>query len=198
MQNVNTSSSANTSSKGLKLIGKGAFSKCYQLDVNTVLIKSVCPIKECMALGYFPDSPLFPTIDRLEYGDTSTYKMAYYPKTASLKKALDADQYAIYKELLELFNTPIRIDLSKKTRYDSWREAFNKLSADLASVMLEALDACADYSSDVCFEISPRNVAVKNGKLVLMDCFFMMDKLQEIQAEKAAKRQAKNGLSGWF
>jgi hypothetical protein len=64
--------------------------------------------------------------------------------------------------------------------------------------MLDALDACANYGNDVCFEISPRNVAVKNGKLVLMDCFFMADKLQEIQAEKAAKRQAKNGLYGWF
>lgn len=186
-----------SSSKGLKLIGKGAFSKCYQLDQNTVLLKSVCPIKECMSLGYFPDSELFPTINRLEYGDESTYIMAYYARTPSLKKSLDADQYAIYKELKNLFDNSCPNMLDKRTRYNYWLAQFSTLTPSLADVMLDALDACANYGDCICFEISPRNVAVKNGKLVLMDCFFMMDKLQEVQAEKASKRQAKNGLGRW-
>ena len=179
--------SISSSSKGLKLIGKGAFSKCYQLTDSTVLIKSSCPVKEAMALGFFPNSELFPTIERLEYDEESTYTMAYYAKTASLKKALDTDQWAMYKELRRVFKAPL-CSHPHANRYELWRKSFETLQPALAEIMIDALDGCTNYGLDICFEISPRNVAVKDGKLVLMDCFFMFDALQKVWARKAARR----------
>ena len=38
-----------------------------------------------------------------------------------------------------------------------------------------------DYGEDICFEISPRNVAVDNGKLILLDCFFKRSALDELR-----------------
>jgi len=52
--------------KGLKIIGKGSFSTVYELSEKQVLIKSSDPIKECMSMGWFPESKLFPNIERIE------------------------------------------------------------------------------------------------------------------------------------
>ncbi|UZT50357.1 hypothetical protein [Enterobacter phage 04_vB_Eclo_IJM] len=50
--------------------------------------------------------------------------------------------------------------------------------------VLMALDACANFGSDIQFEISPRNVRAVNGKLILVDCFFLVSKLQEVRSSK--------------
>lgn len=47
-------------------------------------------------------------------------------------------------------------------------------------IILEALDACLNYGSSVRFEISPRNVAVQDGQLVLLDCFYLQSTLNEV------------------
>jgi len=55
----------------MKLIGKGAFTKAYLMDdQTTVFLKSSCPIKEVMALGWFPDSSLFPVLCRGDEHET--------------------------------------------------------------------------------------------------------------------------------
>ena len=70
--------------------------------------------------------------------------------------------------------------------YDSYQavyNAFNQLDdEELKETMLEALDACTNCGSDVAFEISPRNVAVKDGKLILLDVFFMKSALNEVRS----------------
>ena len=38
--------------------------------------------------------------------------------------------------------------------------------------LLEMVDGLRNYCEAVAFEISPRNVTVRSGKLVLLDCFF--------------------------
>ena len=166
----------------MKLIGKGAFTKAYlNDDEKTVVLYSVCPIKECMAFGGFPTSPLFPKLEQTGYLDSGegVYTMVYYPRVKSLKNALKPEQYAIYKELRALRA------LIPCNGYNVLHKAFKTIkNRRVRGLMLQALDACSNYGSDIGFEISPRNVAVKNGKLVLLDCFFIQSKLKEVRSKK--------------
>jgi hypothetical protein len=134
-----------------------------------------------MAMGWFPDSPLFPDLERLGWSedrgdDFQDFRMEYYPKVRSLKNNLDPDQYKIYKDLRELGGVA---SLNRHLFHSIWTKKFETLENEqLRETMLEALDACANYGSDIGFEISPRNVATKNRKLILLDCFFIVSKLQ--------------------
>lgn len=88
---------------GLPLIGRGVFSTVYRKNAKTVLIKSVDPVKECMAMGWFPSSRMFPKIARVAILDddqgTALYEQRYYPKVKSLKAALKPMEWEFYKEL---------------------------------------------------------------------------------------------------
>ena len=159
-----------------KLIGQGAFTKAYLQEDGQVLLVSRCSIKECMSMGWFPDSPLFPKLEMVRRvdDDYTEYLMEYLPRSQSLKQNLHADQWQIYKDLKALGCCWI----SRQEAFYKWHDAFNKLkNEELREVMKEALDACANYGSDIGFEISPRNVSVKNGKLILLDCFYQISKL---------------------
>jgi hypothetical protein len=165
-----------------KLIGRGSFTWAYLIPNEKVLLVSRCPIKECMSFGWFPESPLFPTLECLGWADKEDFKeyeMEYYPKVRSLKNNLDPDQYQIYKDLRAL-QLPFGI-LNKHDYFQEWHKLFDTLqNEELRDIMKEALDACSNYGSDIGFEISPRNVATKNGKLILLDCFYQITKLQGI------------------
>ena len=166
--------------KGLKLIGKGAFTKCYQLNDTTVLLKSEDPIKECMAYDWFPESDLFPKVGFSSID--GCYEMEYYPRVRSLKNNLDNDQYQIYKDLREVFNN-LETSINIHDGYSLIYKGFEQLDNEgLKEIMLEALDACSNCGSDVGFEISPRNVAVKDGKLILLDVFFMKSVLNKVRS----------------
>ncbi|MBV5342462.1 hypothetical protein JZU68_02215, partial [bacterium] len=81
-------------------IGKGMFSTVYRKDARTVLIKSVDPVKECMSLGWFPKTAMFPTVKRLLCEDDfSLYECRYYHKVSSLKKSLTRFEYEFYLAL---------------------------------------------------------------------------------------------------
>jgi len=68
---------------------------------------------------------------------------------------------------------------------DAWYKEFSKVTnITLRNSLQEAIDACANYGSDIKFEISPRNVAVKNGNLILLDCFFVGSKQIEVTTSK--------------
>jgi len=60
-------------------------------------------------------------------------------------------------------------------------EAFRSLPREFKTAktaLIDAVSALTNYGSDICFEISPRNIAVtKTGNLILLDCFFMRSKL---------------------
>ncbi|MGL5583785.1 MAG: hypothetical protein ACRDCE_22960 [Cetobacterium sp.] len=165
----------------------GAFTVAYvDHGLNNVYLKSVCPIKECMAMGWFPESELFPTIERVTCTQ-GIYKMEYFPRVKSLKAALDPDQWAIY-QTLRTVQGKIRYDLNSHRNHEMITLAFNTIKCDeLRETMQEALDACANYGTEIGFEISPRNVAVKNGKLILLDVFFNAKKLEEVN-KKRVKR----------
>lgn len=158
----------------MKLIGKGSFTKAYLLpDGQTVKLVTNDPCKECAAM-FAPVSPIFPILECDGYeGEKRVYRMKYYPKQKSLKKALTARDYRFYKYL-------------RKVAFSSWgcedpylshfKEKLNEIIptefAEEILAICEYIDALNNYGDDMKFEISPRNVAVDNGKLILLDCFF--------------------------
>ena len=165
----------------MEMIGKGQFTTAYRKNANTVLLKSTDPIKECMSLGWFPNSHLFPKVTRLSYGEVSTYEMVYYPKVKSLKTALKPKHYEYYTALRKLYEENRMHTRSVHNLYNKWYRVFSStttLPRHIKQHLLDALDACSNYGSDIAFEISPRNVAVsKTGGLILLDCFLDASKL---------------------
>jgi len=155
----------------MKKIGKGCFTTAYLLDSGKVLLKSTDPIKECMSLGWFPNSELFPVIEPTD--KVGEYLTTYYPKTSSLKTELEPYYWMLYKHLKWTYKS---YSYHECTPYSTWFKAFTELSVEYpieGKVLLEALDACSNYSNEVSFESSPRNVRAVNGKLLLLDCFFI-------------------------
>lgn len=162
----------------LKLIGKGMFSKVYLKDEKTVLINSVCYMKECMA--NWVDSIWFPKLEREDY---QQYTCEYFPKVKSLKSALSKEHYEIYLQLRSIFNIFDK-PRNKYDLLDYWRGKFATISNDsIREDLLYFLAEASNYGSDIDFEISPRNVAVKNGNLILLDCFFVRSQLDTIRAK---------------
>jgi hypothetical protein len=157
----------------MKLIGKGKFTRCYLNDGVTVTLKSTCSVKECRSLGWFPEHRLFPPIER---EDSFVYTMEYIPKVKSLKGSLEPREYQLYKELVKLFK--LAIYPPKCHPIDVTRELLSELPdeySDEREALLEAVDAMTNYGDKVYFECSPRNVGVKEGKLLLLDVFHMGD-----------------------
>ncbi|UZT50044.1 hypothetical protein [Enterobacter phage 01_vB_Eclo_IJM] len=76
--------------------------------------------------------------------------------------------------------------ITSGTRYSKLHTTGLRLKTVREGLMdvLMALDACANFGSDIQFEISPRNVRAVNGKLILVDCFFLVSKLQEVRSSK--------------
>lgn len=169
--------------RGYTRIGRGAFSSVYRKGTaSTVLITSEDYTKECMSLGWFPDTPLFPNVERVEHDNQKpTYKMKFYSKVKAPKKELNTRAYELYSLLRKMF---CNYSYTKPNAlYDYWVNAFSKLPAKFKREkqhILAALDALSNYGSDVCFEISPRNIAkTDSGRLVLLDCFYFHSQLME-------------------
>lgn len=157
----------------MKLIGSGAFSKVYhEAESQYVYINSTDPVKECMAFGWFPKSKVFP---KIQFSDDPKYryKMRYYPRVRSLKSSLDTAEWGKYQALRCMHND---------TRSLSLEDAFKTLPyRGLRNALIDAIDALANYGEDVCFEVSPRNVAAWGGKLILLDTFFMQSALNNVR-----------------
>ena len=156
----------------MKLIGKGSFTKAYLLQNGRVRLESTDPVKECMAEGYFPESKLFPTIKKIEWG---VYETTYYKPVKSLKNTLTSLHYSYYKALRDIELRYVQ------NPYDSYMELskiFKTLPRQLQKNLQYAIDGLSNWGTDIGFEISPRNVAVtKTGKLILLDCFFIKSHL---------------------
>lgn len=152
----------------LPLIGKGLFSKVYKLNEKQVLIKSTCWSKECLAL--FVEAKHFP---KLEVVGEKEYVCEFYPRVKSLKDSLKPSHYKVYQQLRQ-------IDRLTTGGYDDLKYLFNTVSnKSFRESLLNTLDDMTNYSLEVCFEISPRNVAVKNGNLILLDVFFFREQIRE-------------------
>ena len=157
----------------LQKIGEGLFSKVYRLNDKQVLIKSICQVKECIAMDWHQSTGVFPVLERTD--EQGEYICEYYERVKSLKDSLTPAHYEIYKDLRSL-----KIDMPKNTYdlMDCWRAEFKKVkNKKYRDALLNMTDNLANYGSQLKFEISPRNVAVKNGKLILLDVFFFHDQM---------------------
>ncbi len=108
-----------------------------------------------------------------------------YNKTKKIKGLLNDQDYKFYTELRNIFKTKPII----KNKYDSLDVLYKLFSESLLTddqkeLMLEALSACSNYGSDIGFEISPRNIFIENGNLILADCFYIISQAEEIRRKK--------------
>lgn len=170
-----------------KLIGKGMFSKAYQVGENEVELHSFCMSKECYAMFSQENkfAPVIELIDRKDDG-AGIYKMPLYPKIKAPKKQLNAHAYKLYRQLQNVQNKYLdnyfKEGSYKFFGYNEFCEAVE--SSDIESDDKEEIISLA---SDVCngidirnlrFEISPRNISANpDGSLVMLDCFFDISKI---------------------
>jgi len=172
--------SRETSTTGLKCIGRGAFSTVYRKNRSTVLIKSNDPVKECMSLGWFPSSRLFPKIERIaicEDEESSIYEQKHFDKVRKVKGNLSQYEYEFYCCLRKLTPEQCSYESFYNTE-DMFREIPNKFHHK-KTALCAAVDALTNYGSDIRFEISPHNIAIASSKLVLLDCFFFSSVLRK-------------------
>lgn len=154
---------------GLPLIGRGAFSKVYKKDSKTVIIVSRDKVKVAMASPEWPRARCFPKLIEKASG---IYECKYYEPVRALKSNLSEDQWALYRVLRDVYHNGPQY-------YWYLRSYFRALKGWKAEsrALLSALDVLNEYGRDVRFEISPRNVAVHRGRLILLDCFFFQEDL---------------------
>lgn len=152
------------------------FSHVYRKTSNRVLIHSDDPVKECMSLGWFPATTLFPNVTRVS---EDTYEMKFYPRVTAPKKQLNPRSYALYLALREYMNTFPSVEYPN-TYYSIGVKHLNTLPSRFnreKHLLESAFDAVANYGDDMRFEISPRNISyTPSGKLILLDCFFLQSK----------------------
>lgn len=167
----------------MKLIGKGSFTRAYLMeDGQTVKLITKDPCKECVAIGMGSDNALFPKLEQDGWeGDNRVYKMKYFPKVSSLKKSLKQEHYELYSYLKKvshyLCGNAGNIDFFIKKIEEILPDKF----AEEKEAICDHVEGLRNYGEDICFEISPRNVAVDNGKLILLDCFFKRSTLNELR-----------------
>lgn len=157
----------------MKLIGKGAFTKAYLLESGRVQLHSCCPIKECMAAGWFPESKLFPVLDLI---DSGVYEMEYLTRVTAPKRQLNENSYKLYKALQRVFGEYCMNYFEIYKSLEKHLNGFTELEE-----ILEALDACSNFGTELGFEISPRNISVdEEGNLIMADCFFHRPTLRKV------------------
>lgn len=155
-----------------KLIGKGSFTKAYQISETQVEVVTTCPSKECYAI-FSQGNPFAPVIEKLDYLESgeSVYLMPLYAKVKAPSRELNEESLAVYKALRVINNTYSVND------YHKFCAAIDGTSLP-EDVKDDIKDLCGDVANgidcyDLGFEISPRNIAVgEGGQLIMMDCFF--------------------------
>lgn len=151
-------------------LGKGFFSAVFKESPSTVLVVSDDPAKECLALGWMPDSSLLPTIERLEYGieGLSLYRMPLYNTFRAPKRHLNKKGYSQYSDFLSL-----RWKIASCQKNWDLISILEEIPTDNAYLLSQCIDSMSSYTDQCGFEISPRNIASdKDGNLILLDCFF--------------------------
>lgn len=167
----------------LPQLGKGLFSRCYKLDNSTVLIESYDPIKAAMADGKFPKSKLFPKVHHATnpFGrGYPFYKMKLYdlpkrPTRKWLQSNLEEEQFALFSLLSELRQDVQDAAAWKDgtSRQQVWTDAYNDyLEPKHAKILVKAHRVCCEVGETIMLDCLPKNVAVDDGKLILLDCFY--------------------------
>ena len=167
----------------LNRIRTGLFTRAYKINNKNVLLHSVCLAKHCNAELGFGDNYLFPEIEKITY---QTFKMPFYnvgSKKGGIRNKVSARQWRLYKALRNL-------SVYCRNNYDlgqAWERAFESLPSEFKNekrYLIEALNSFRNYTCFPCFEISPRNIAIKGNKIVLLDCFFCLEQSRKVRTGK--------------
>ena len=159
-----------------KLIGKGAFSRVYELGDTQVLIHSNDMQKAFISeqgQGMFK----MPEMGRVWDDEGLPYKEGYawyisprYSKVRAFTKELKLEDVALYRQLRVIYSEGY-------AGYFQLKGAFN--TAGLFELVDVVEEICNYIDPDhLQFEISPRNIALDaNGDMVLLDCFYCIEAL---------------------
>lgn len=157
----------------LKTIGRGMYTVCKQIDNLSVYLITNCPTKEAYSTGWI-ESNLFPCLEFVDILDNGkkVYKSPYYPKLPL--STLDRDSYMMYRTLRD-WSAQYYPNYYRLTNAASYLidKAGNLPEGGLRDDIIQAIETLKNWSKNVHFEISPRNVRAVNGKLLLLDCFFI-------------------------
>lgn len=167
-----------------KLIGKGAFTKAYQVAEDKVELVSICPTKEAYA-EFGQHIPFVPRIAIKGHDRTGAaiYDMPLYPKMKAPKQQLNAEGYTLYRKLETLFRSRLISLSSSNYNYQTVYRMFDELdiAQETKEQLQDLLGIVCNYvdTETIRFEISRRNVTCdENGNLILLDCFFCARTLQ--------------------
>lgn len=187
-----------------KRIGRGLFSTAYLSERKTCILKSIDPVKAAIAEDILiPNHRLFPKIKKIDSffkdgHNGGIYEMEYLPRPKSIKNNVTPRQWRLYSWLRGVFESIQEISY---TMIGEWKimkhqeELIRNCPREFkneSEAILEMINALKSYFTFVGFEISPRNVSVKGGKLILLDCFFSVELLQELRKKEAEKIRLKN------
>ena len=106
----------------------------------------------------------------------STYKAKKYNKVSKIMGLLNDEHKNLYRELRKVNSNYF----GNYKGYSHLNAEFDKLSIseEHKEALREALDGLANYGQDMMFEISPRNIFIEDGQLILSDVFFMKSQLR--------------------
>ena len=169
-----------------KLIGRGLFSKAYQIADDRVELVSVCMSKEAIAM-FAQGNKFAPIIERVDCTDNgeSVYHMPLYPKVTAPKKQLNQKAYSIYMELRQF---SCRSDMNYY-RFVELVEGSNLDDETKENIISFAGDVSNGIDpAKMGFEISPRNITITpEGDLILLDVFFCRGAVIRARTEKEKK-----------
>ena len=161
----------------MKIIGKGSFTKAYLADNGKVYLKTEDPAKELLAMGWLEESKYLPKISDSDIDgyDYVTDFSAPISKIGGMKNFSEVgkDQYRLCREIGSKMHRNISHD-----KIIQIAETFLKDHPELLATIVDFIENFCNYTQNVGFEVSPRNVSVtSDGELLLLDCFFNFDLL---------------------
>lgn len=162
-------------------IGSGSFTVAFRAGSGKVILRSVDPVKRAMSSGKLPKSDLFPEIIFLKkekrihvysmkyYNTLSNKGISGYSEISSLETVLTRKHAKLYTELNDIADSsPIGI----RSIINELKKLPDEFSAEREEIIKYAKALSKEVKRTLCFETFAFNVAVKNKKLVLLDCFY--------------------------
>jgi hypothetical protein len=176
----------------MQFVGRGLFTRAYRCTVTKkVFLRSKCHVKEIMALGWFPDSKLFPRVER-----TSLPKYDYVMKDYS------SDKYKLrvaalcksHRRLYDALRTVDNIGWSNpELGFSHLQTVFDNLDIlpKHKIVLSAALGALSNYGTDIYTDVSRCNLRQAGDKLILLDIFLLRSQWDEVMQSRAKRRARK-------
>lgn len=160
------------STEGLKVLATGSFSTAFIQKNGRILLKSADIPKQAMSDRLFPKHRLFPEVNYVGHeGSKALYDMPRY-KQGDIRKLLNSErQKRLYDALDEI--------LYRVNNRNSFEENIEVLKSIPSEFYREKKAIIAAYEfifqfvkGELCMEHWDCNLAVKGGKLIMLDSFF--------------------------